>query len=631
VAITIDGTHFKDDQGRTLILRGSNLDAKLPGSPDGSTHILDRFFDAGPVSFVGKPFPLGEADEHFSRLKRWGLNFLRFPVSWEGIEHSGPGIYDNEYLDYIFEIVKKAGEHGMLLYIDPHQDVWSRFSGGDGAPAWTFDIIGMDITAFQVTGAAVIHQACGDDYLPQVWSTNAHKLAAATMYTLFFGGNVFAPKTKVAGVPVQEYLQQHYIDALKQVAMKLKGLPHVLGYETMNEPWKGYIDCADLNSMAWHEYKNGDCPTAFQGILLGSGIPQEVEVWRAFLPKLIQKRIMNAEGVRVWKTGFDCVWKANGVWDFDHAGKPVLLQPDYFTKVNGQKVNLVRDHIRPFFNRYAEGIRSIDPGAIIFLTPPNDEYDLRPWSTTDAANTVYKPHWYEGIHWISKSYVPWLHAFLGYDRITKKIIAGTPRMIQRSFNGQMRHLKEIGTKLGTGMPTVIGETGICFDMNKKEAYRTGDYKYHVKVWDRIFRALDANLLNYNLWTYSAINDIAYGDHWNLEDFSIFGRDQQTDPDDPHSGGRALKAIVRPYPKAVAGEPLHISFDINRRIFKFEFRYDTAIMAPTEIFVPDFQFPDGYKVEVSDGSYEKDAANQLLIYTPDSGRALHSVKVIPVKK
>ena len=143
MVITIDGTNFKDARGRTLILRGSNLDAKLPGSPDGSTHILDRFFDAGPVSFVGKPFPLGEADEHFSRLKRWGLNFLRFPVSWEGIEHSGPGIYDNEYLDYIFEIVKKAGEHGMLLYIDPHQDVWSRFSGGDGAPAWTFDIIGM--------------------------------------------------------------------------------------------------------------------------------------------------------------------------------------------------------------------------------------------------------------------------------------------------------------------------------------------------------------------------------------------------------------------------------------------------------------------------------------------------------
>ncbi len=629
--ISIDGTHFKDERGRRLILRGSNLDAKLPCSPDGSTHIPEGFFEASSVSFAGKPFPLYEADEHFGRLKRWGLNFLRFPISWEAIEHEGPGIYDEKYLDYLFEIVKKAGEHGMLLYIDPHQDVWSRFSGGDGAPAWTFDVIGMDVTRFQQTGAAVTHQACGDEYLPQVWATNAHKLAAATMFTLFFGGNVFAPKTKVNGTPVQEYLQQHYINAIKQAAMRLKGLLHVLGYETMNEPWKGYIDCPDLNSMAWHEYKNGDTPTAYQGMLLGSGIPQQVEVWRAFLPKLMERKTMNADGVKVWKDGYDCVWRSNGVWDLNPEGKPVLLRPDYFAKVNGEKVDFIRDHIKPFFNRYAEGIRSVDPDAMIFLTPPNDEYDLRSWGGSDAGNTVYKPHWYDEVHWISKSYIPWLHAFLGRDKITKKVIAGTPRMIQRSFNDQMRRLKEIGAKLGAGMPTVIGETGICCDMNKKEAYRTGDYKYHVKVWDRIFRALDANLLNYNLWTYSTINDVAYGDHWNLEDFSIFGRDQQTDPNDPHSGGRALKAVVRPYPKAVAGEPLHISFDINRRIFKFKFRHDPAVTAPTEIFIPDFQYPDGYKVEVTDGSYEKDPAGQLLMYTPGNNGALHSITVSPEKK
>jgi hypothetical protein len=331
--ISIENSHFKDNRGRWLILRGSNLDAKLPCEPDGSTHILDGFYEQASVSFAGKPFPLEEADEHFSRLKRWGLTFLRFPVSWEGIEHEGPGIYDEKYLDYIYKIVKKAGDYGMLMYIDPHQDVWSRFSGGDGAPAWTFDFIGMDITRFPETGAAVTQQTCGDAYLPQVWTTNAHKLAAATMFTLFFGGNVFAPKTKVNGIPVQEFLQQHYINALKQVAMRLKGMPHVLGYDTMNEPWKGYIDCADLNSMGWHEYKSGEMPTAFQGMLLGAGIPQEVEVWRSFWPKLLGKKTLNSRGARVWKDGFDCVWRTNGVWDLDPSGKPVLLHPDYFTKV----------------------------------------------------------------------------------------------------------------------------------------------------------------------------------------------------------------------------------------------------------------------------------------------------------
>src|SRR5512136_1233248 len=127
--IRIQNSSFVDEYNRTLMLRGVNLggSSKVPATPNGATYLLrEGFFNHREVSFVGRPFPLDEAEEHFNRLKAWGLTFLRFLVSWEAIEHAGPGIYDEAYLDYVRRVVEKAGEHGIRLFIDPHQDVWSR-------------------------------------------------------------------------------------------------------------------------------------------------------------------------------------------------------------------------------------------------------------------------------------------------------------------------------------------------------------------------------------------------------------------------------------------------------------------------------------------------------------------------
>ena len=178
----IDGAWFKDEHGRTLILRGVNLggSTKVPFRPDGATYVREGFYDHRDVSFVGRPFPLDEADEHFSRLRGWGLTFLRFLITWEAIEHAGPGIYDEEYLDYLVAVVRKAGEHGLHLFIDPHQDVWSRMSGGDGAPGWTFEAVGMDVARFSEAGAAIVHAIHGDPFPRMIWPTNYDKLAAAT-------------------------------------------------------------------------------------------------------------------------------------------------------------------------------------------------------------------------------------------------------------------------------------------------------------------------------------------------------------------------------------------------------------------------------------------------------------------
>ena len=76
-----------------LTLRGLNVggNTKQPSNPHTPSHIRDGFLENGDhVSFVGRPFPLQDADQHLARIKGYGYNVLRFLITWEAIEHAGP-------------------------------------------------------------------------------------------------------------------------------------------------------------------------------------------------------------------------------------------------------------------------------------------------------------------------------------------------------------------------------------------------------------------------------------------------------------------------------------------------------------------------------------------------------------
>ncbi|KAG0368227.1 hypothetical protein BC939DRAFT_531536 [Gamsiella multidivaricata] len=163
------------------------------------SYMEEHFYDHRNVSFVNRPFTLAEAELHFERLARWGCQCLRVLVPWEALEHSGPGIYDEDYITYLIKLLKIAGKYGLKCFLDPHVDCWSRFSGGSGMPGWTLELAGLDMRKFDATGAAVVQNTYEnkENYPRMIWATNSIKVAAATMYTLFFAGQIFAPHAMV--------------------------------------------------------------------------------------------------------------------------------------------------------------------------------------------------------------------------------------------------------------------------------------------------------------------------------------------------------------------------------------------------------------------------------------------------
>ena len=69
------------------------------------------------------------------------------------------------------------------------------------------------------------------------------------------------------------------------------------------------------------------------------------------------------------------------------------------------------------------------------------------------------------------------------------------------------------------------------------------------------------------------------------------------------------------------------FDAARGIFTFNYRGASQVTAPTEIYVPNSQFPDGYRVEVSDGEFEIQRERQRVIYRHSDKDMPHLIRIV----
>jgi endoglycosylceramidase len=178
----VSGGFLRTPDGRRAVVRGANLAGAHKHAP-----------------YFGFHEPTD-----YQRLRDvWGMNAIRFLIVWAAIEPE-KGVYDEAYLDGIAERMGWARDAGLRVVIDMHQDVYGEGFGFDGAPRWTCDE--SRYTAFKP------HDQ---------WFLN------------YLDPNVIAC---VDGFYSSEELVDHYIEAWRRVAEKVRDNEAVVGFDVMNEP-----------------------------------------------------------------------------------------------------------------------------------------------------------------------------------------------------------------------------------------------------------------------------------------------------------------------------------------------------------------------------------------------------------
>jgi endoglycosylceramidase len=154
---------------------------------------------------------------------------------------------------------------------------------------------------------------------------------------------------------------------------------------------------------------------------------------------------------------------------------------------------------------------------------------------------------------------------------------------------------------------------IVLDNAESHVARTGDALLlsetccSLAAADRMMALTDQHMVSWQWWDY-------YGDS----------------PTSLHIA--ASPALIRPYPQLIAGTPQRYSFDRNTKVFEFEYSPARAGGAGdfppgsrTEVFVPEYHYPDGYAVGV-DGAQVTSTPGARLLALESCGAGPVTVRV-----
>jgi hypothetical protein len=162
-----------------------------------------------------------------------------------------------------------------------------------------------------------------------IWATNYTRLASLTLFTLFYAGKTYAPECIIDDVNIQDYLQNHFIEAVATLAKKIASVPGlidgvVIGWDGINEPSEGMIGRDNLGEIPKEQnLKKGPMTTPFESMRLGMGEAVEVYDWAfgATGPSRKGKVVLDPKGTTVWLQPDEEATRGGGKWGWKRSSR----------------------------------------------------------------------------------------------------------------------------------------------------------------------------------------------------------------------------------------------------------------------------------------------------------------------
>ncbi len=249
---------------------------------------------------------------------------------------------------------------------------------------------------------------------------------------------------------------------------------------------------------------------------------------------------------------------------------------------DGPVADFDRERLAPFYQRVIDAIREVESERWVFVeprygTPGNGSRSWLPQLADPrdgAPRIVNAPHMYSVL----------LEAGGAYPGEDASVANWERARHQDVVNG--------------GGPMVIGEWGL--DWNAAGSDRFMDDL--LDVADRAFAG----------WAYWSFDGGSWG-FWQ----------PATETESAN-----LEHLVRAYPQRIAGEPTELLWEREARRMTLRWR-EVGIAAETVVYVPEARFyPNGFDVELSDGTSSWDAERELLSVSADPSVGEHSLVISP---